>query len=318
MSRARQPCLGFSSVAGSEFDRLNPRAGKCLESRNAGLSSLWRGQRSRRAPRRRKVRRADNAASPAAIRALRSQCVARGDLMRKSRGRPIMSDRGRAGRSYRAGLRPPRRRRLFFRRISFGCRTALIEKAPALSGPDGSNALLCSALAHAARSASCGILRPSGCSRQMLAGLRQSRDKRGQREIRAKASWWVKPGQNDNQQRLSDLQRKRADRRRHADLARARFAVAAVRILVPCRLPVVEGQATNMPAIKSNKLAKCTHTRIVASRLVCVVSDASAHRLKRGMPEQDQQARSEAWSSTSLSSRVSTTPNGEVRDRQVA
>ena len=57
-------------------------------------------------------------------------------------------------------------------------------------------------------------------------------------------------------------------------------------ILVPCRLPIVEGKAANMSAMKSNKLAKRAHARIVASRSVCVVLNACAHRFERSLPEQ--------------------------------
>jgi hypothetical protein len=92
--------------------------------------------------------------------------------------------------------------------------------------------------------------------------------------------------QNDDQQRLSELQGKRADCRRHADLARAPFAAGEIRILVPCRLPVVEGQATNISAMKSNKLAKRAHAGIVASRSVCIVSNVRAHRFERSLSEQ--------------------------------
>jgi hypothetical protein len=93
-------------------------------------------------------------------------------------------------------------------------------------------------------------------------------------------------GQNDDQQRLSELQRKAPNRRRQADLARARFATGAFHILVPCRLSIVEGQATNMSAVKSNKLAERAHAHIVASRSVCVVPNVRAHRFELSLPEQ--------------------------------
>jgi hypothetical protein len=38
--------------------------------------------------------------------------------------------------------------------------------------------------------------------------------------------------------------------------------------------------------MKSNKLAKRTNARIVASRFVCVVLNACANRFQRGLPEQ--------------------------------
>ncbi len=41
-----------------------------------------------------------------------------------------------------------------------------------------------------------------------------------------------------------------------------------------------------MPAMKSNKLAKCAHARIVPRRLISVVSNPRAHGLERSLPEQ--------------------------------
>ena len=127
----------------------------------------------------------------------------------------------------------------------------------------------------------------AGQGRNPLAGLRQSRDQRGQRDIKSRSRFPVgETGQNDDQQRLSELQRKRADCRRHADLARARLAVGVFPILIPAELPIVEGEATNMPAMKSNKLAKGADAGVVASRSVCVVSNALAYRFERSLPEQ--------------------------------
>jgi hypothetical protein len=94
------------------------------------------------------------------------------------------------------------------------------------------------------------------------------------------------PGQDDDQQRLSELQRERADRRGHADLAHARLAVGDFSILVPPKLPIVEGEATNMSAMKTNKLAKGADAGIVASRSVFVVTNVRAYRFERGLPEQ--------------------------------
>jgi hypothetical protein len=93
-------------------------------------------------------------------------------------------------------------------------------------------------------------------------------------------------GQNDDQQRLSQLQRERPDCRRHADLARTRLAVGVFPILIPPKLPIVEGEATNMSAMKSNKLAKGADAGVVASRSVRVASNALADRFERGLPEQ--------------------------------
>ena len=92
-------------------------------------------------------------------------------------------------------------------------------------------------------------------------------------------------GQNDDQQRLSELERQGADRRRHADLARARIAVDAVRVLVPCRLSVLESKATDMPAMKADKLPEGAHPRIVTRGLIGILPNVRAHRLERGLPE---------------------------------
>jgi hypothetical protein len=120
-------------------------------------------------------------------------------------------------------------------------------------------------------------------------------------------------GQNDDQQRLSELQRKCADCRPYPDLARARFAVWAIRILVPCRLPIAEGEATNMSAMKSNKLAKRAHARIVPRR--GVVSNARAHRLERSLPEKaiDKRRRRRMISHEPVVSRERLPESAEVR-----
>jgi hypothetical protein len=94
------------------------------------------------------------------------------------------------------------------------------------------------------------------------------------------------PGQNDDQQRLSELQRQRADRRRHPDLACARVAVEAFRAVVPRELPILESEATNMPAMQSNELAKRAHARIVPRRSIGIVLNSRAHRFERSLPEQ--------------------------------
>lgn len=131
----------------------------------------------------------------------------------------------------------------------------------------------------------CGMRADQG--RNPLAGLGQSRNQRGQRDIKSRSRFLVgETGQNDDQQRLSQLQRERADCRRHADLARAGLALRIFPILIPAELPIVEGEAANMSAMKSNELAKGAHARIVASRSVCVGSNALAHRFERGLPEQ--------------------------------
>ena len=126
-----------------------------------------------------------------------------------------------------------------------------------------------------------------GQGRNPLTGLRQSRDQRGQRDIKSRSRFPVgETGQNDDQQRLSELQRDCADCRRHADLARTRVAVGVFSILVPPKLPIVEGEATNMSAMKTNKLAKGADAGIVARHSVFVVSNLRAYRFERGLPEQ--------------------------------
>ena len=134
----------------------------------------------------------------------------------------------------------------------------------------------------------------TGQGRNALAGLGQSRDQRGQRDIKGRSRFPVgETGQDDDQQRLSQLQRERAHCRRHADLARARIALGVFPILIPAELPIVEGEAANMPAMKSNELAKGADAGVVASRPVRVGSNALAHRFERGLPEQaiDQRGR---------------------------
>ena len=100
------------------------------------------------------------------------------------------------------------------------------------------------------------------------------------------ASWWVKPARTTiNSGSLSSKGSARTAAAMPISPVRG-FAAGAFRVLVPCRLPIVEGQATNMSAMKSNELAKRAHARIVASRPVCVVSNARAHRFERSLPEQ--------------------------------
>jgi hypothetical protein len=92
-------------------------------------------------------------------------------------------------------------------------------------------------------------------------------------------------GKHDDQQSFSELQRQHADRRRHADPGRGRFAVRALRIFIPSGLAIVEGQATNVSAVKSNKLAKRAYARVPADLPVGVAPDAS-HSFQRSLPKQ--------------------------------
>ena len=122
--------------------------------------------------------------------------------------------------------------------------------------------------------------------RNALAGLRQARNQRGQRDIKSRSGFPMgETGQNDDQQWLSQLQWERADCRRHADLTRARSAVGAFPILIPAEIPVVEGKTTNMPAMKTNKLAKGADAGIVASPSVFVIPNVRAYRFERSLPE---------------------------------
>jgi hypothetical protein len=95
-----------------------------------------------------------------------------------------------------------------------------------------------------------------------------------------------KASQNDDQQRLSELEWQHAHGGRHADPAGRRFAAIVLDILVPSRLMIVEGEATNMLAIKPNKLAEHAHARVFASGPVCAKSSSGVDRLHRSLPEQ--------------------------------
>ncbi len=92
--------------------------------------------------------------------------------------------------------------------------------------------------------------------------------------------------QNDNQQRLSELQRQRADSNGHADPAGRRSAASAFCALVRPGLPFVEDQATHVPAIKPDKLAEPAHAPIFAGKPSSVTGDGRVHRLERSLPEQ--------------------------------
>ena len=86
-----------------------------------------------------------------------------------------------------------------------------------------------------------------------LTGLGQPGDQRRQRDIESGSSLLVGEfGENDDQKSFPELQREQADGRRRADPSRERFAVRALRILVPAWLPIVVGEAANMAAVKSN------------------------------------------------------------------
>ena len=95
-----------------------------------------------------------------------------------------------------------------------------------------------------------------------------------------------KTSENHDQKRLSQLQLKRADRRRHADFSVARIALGVVPILVPCELAIVVGETANMPAVKANELAEGAYARIVADRSVRVGANTLADGFERGLPEQ--------------------------------
>ena len=101
-------------------------------------------------------------------------------------------------------------------------------------------------------------------------------------------------GQDNNKERLSELERQRPDGSRHADAAGCGPAATAVRALVPSRITVVESQATDVPAIEPDELGERANARILASMVFRVATGACAHRLEGGLPEQalDKRARS--------------------------
>ena len=161
------------------------------------------------------------------------------------------------------------------------------------------------------------LKRRAGQGCDSLASLRQPRDERRQRDIKRRGGFLMgETGQNDDQQRLSELQRKRADGRSHASLAHPRIALSAVRIFVPCPLPIVQGHATNMPAMKSNELAERAHAGIVPRRPIRVLSNARAYRFERSLPEQaiDKRDRSGVIKHESVVSRERHAKSAEVRE----
>ena len=123
-------------------------------------------------------------------------------------------------------------------------------------------------------------------------------------------------GQNDDQQRLSEIQRQQADCRRHADPTRRRFATSALRVLVPPRFPIVEGQATNIAAVKSNKLAKRAHTHIFAALPVGFARNASTDGFQRSLPEQaiDKRRRGRMIEHKSIVSRQCHPESAQIRE----
>jgi hypothetical protein len=92
--------------------------------------------------------------------------------------------------------------------------------------------------------------------------------------------------------------------------------VERFRILVPCRLAIVEGKPANMPAMKTNELAKRAHTRIVPRRLLCAVSDSRAHRFERRLPEQaiDERSRRRLIADKPVVTRERRPESAEVRE----
>ena len=92
--------------------------------------------------------------------------------------------------------------------------------------------------------------------------------------------------QNDNQQRLSELQRQRTDGNGHVDPAGRRSVASAFCTLVPPGFPFVEDQAARVAAIEPNKLAEGAHARIFVSMPSGVTGGSCVHRLERSLPEQ--------------------------------
>ena len=131
---------------------------------------------------------------------------------------------------------------------------------------------------HSRRAGQCG---------NAFTGLRQPRDKRGQRDVERGSSLSMgKAGQNDNQQGLSELNRQRADSRGHSDPAGGSPTASTFCALVPSPFAVVEGQAADVPAIKPHKLAERAHPPIFTSMPSSVVAGAWVHCLERSLPEQ--------------------------------
>ena len=95
-----------------------------------------------------------------------------------------------------------------------------------------------------------------------------------------------KSGQYDNKERFSELEWQRPDGGGHADPAGCGPSASAVCTLIPSRFSVVEGQATNVPAIKPDELGERAHTAILASTAFCITADACVHRLERSLPEE--------------------------------
>ena len=139
----------------------------------------------------------------------------------------------------------------------------------------------CGAAARGA-AAACGRVKAATRSRAFVSRVISVANEISSAEA---ASRWVKPARTTiNSGSLSSKGSARTSRS-HADLTRARLGVGAFPILVPPKLPIVEGEATNMSAMKTNKLAKGADAGIVASRSVFVVSNVRAYRFERSLPE---------------------------------
>ena len=122
--------------------------------------------------------------------------------------------------------------------------------------------------------------------------------------------------QNNDQQRLSEFQRQRAHCSRYANPAGRRSASSILRVLVPPRFTIVEGQAANMSAIKSNKLAKSMHARVFAKPADCLRWSSGVDRFYRSPPEQsfDKRSRSRMVEHESIVSRQRQPESAQVRD----
>jgi hypothetical protein len=95
-----------------------------------------------------------------------------------------------------------------------------------------------------------------------------------------------------------------------------RFAMGAFRALVPRPIPLVQRQATDMSAMKPNKLAKRAHARVVSRRPLGVVWNARAHRFERSLPEQaiDKRGRRRVIKNEPVVSRKGHAESAEIRE----
>jgi hypothetical protein len=122
-------------------------------------------------------------------------------------------------------------------------------------------------------------------------------------------------GDNNDQQRFSEIQRQHAHCGSHTNPARGGLAARVLNIIVPARFSIVERQATNVSAVKSNKVAKRAHAPILAGP-VGVGSNAGADRFQRSLSEQaiDKRRRSRMIKDEPVVSRQSHPEPAQIRE----